>query len=113
MTRYLNPGTWKILRALVRETRLTGRALRQFDYGRRSKDGTFLDQLIASGLLRDVETLPDDTPTGHKPRPVQFRTVYELTELGKTAAEFGEFQVPDRKPETVPEKPKKTPRQRK
>lgn len=88
-TKELSVNTWKMLRALVREERLTGKQLRQYNYGRRSKDGTFLDALVEDGLLTVKSLQP--APPGRS-IPQQFRTVYELTELGRTAAEFGEYE---------------------
>jgi hypothetical protein len=86
--------TWQLLRALKRSKRpLTGMELR-VSPSRTTKDGTFLDRLVAEGLLKavGVDPLPEGASGAEARRPVQFRTRYRLTEKGEHAAEFGEYE---------------------
>lgn len=57
---------------------------------RRTKDGTFLDVLVAEGLLEVVVV----EPLGEKNKrwPASFRARYKLTEKGEYAAEHGEYE---------------------
>jgi hypothetical protein len=100
----LTTGAWKVLRALVREPALNGRALRNYDYSRRSQDGTFLDDLCAAGLIEHTgETVPvDHTDRAAARRPVQFRQVYRLTAAGRVAAEYGEYEREPNRPAPPP-----------
>ena len=83
--------TWKILRAAKRAQpgAATGRDLRLIP-SRKTKDGTFLDDLVEKGFLKvqsgTVPAASDDEPT-------QFRQKYALTTLGEEAAEHGEYEV--------------------
>jgi hypothetical protein len=61
----------------------TGRALRLVP-SRRTKDGSFLTELVDQGLLRRV--------TGTVAAP--FAATYALTERGEYAAEYGECETP-------------------
>ena len=81
--------TWQVLRAVKRSKKPpTGKQLRLVP-SRRTKDGTFLDDLVGEGLLDVVGV---DVPDGDDGRlPVQFRTRYKLTAKGEYAAEHGEF----------------------
>jgi hypothetical protein len=68
----------------------TGRELRLVPT-RATKDGTFLDRLVARGLLA-VTAKPTPPARGREHEPAQFRTRYKLTELGRSAAEYGEYE---------------------
>src|SRR4051812_43034583 len=84
---------WQVLRAAKRSKKpLTGRELRVTPV-RRTKDGTFLDELVRDGLLEvvGVDPLPAQATPEQKRMPIQFRTRYTLTEKGRHAAEYGEF----------------------
>jgi hypothetical protein len=82
--------TWQVLRAVKRSKKPpTGKQLRLAPT-RRTKDGTFLDELVRDGLLVVVSV---DEPTEETHRwPTQFRTRYRLTATGEHAAEYGEFE---------------------
>src|SRR5215212_3870471 len=87
--------TWQLLRTLVRNKNkpMTGRQLRVIPT-RKTKDGTFLDELVKDGLL-EVVGVNDAPPKAHGASveaPVQFRTLYRLTERGKHAAEYGAYE---------------------
>lgn len=85
--------TWQVLRAAKRsKTPLTGKQLRLVPT-RRTKDGTFLDELVSAGLLLVVGVDQEKTaaPAAGKRIPVQFRTRYRLTPAGEHAAEYGEY----------------------
>ena len=87
--------TWQVLRAAKRsKTPPTGRALR-FVRSRRTKDGTFLTELVELGLLSHV--------TGTAAAP--FEATYALTARGEHAAEFGECERPMRPRPAAPEAP--------
>jgi hypothetical protein len=82
--------TWQVLRAAKRSRKpVTGKELRIVP-NRRTKDGTFLDELVNDGLLQAVSQDPIAPET--KRLPVQFRTRYKLTPLGEHAAEYGEYE---------------------
>lgn len=91
--------SWQVLRTVKRSKKPpTGRALRLVP-SRRTKDGTFLTELVDSGLLSRA--------SGTASAP--FDATYALTERGECAAEYGECEMPARaKPVTpVPtERPK-------
>ena len=87
---------WQILRAALRaetagEPPPLGRQLR-ISPTRNTKDGTFLDELVEEGLLAPVGK-PDKAP-GKAGEPAQFRTRYGLTDKGRHAAEYGEYDRP-------------------
>lgn len=88
-------GDWQILRVLVRAQGLAvpGKKLRIVP-SRRTKDGTFLDDLVTMGLLvaESVDELPQGAPPSAIRAPVQFRTRYRLTAKGEHAAEYGECE---------------------
>lgn len=91
---------WQVLRTVKRsKSPPTGRALRLVP-SRRTKDGSFLTDLVEQGLLTRV------TGTGAKP----FEATYALTERGEHAAEYGECDMPLKgkavEPEKVAEPPK-------
>lgn len=92
----LSVWTWQALRVLVRANNepVTGKVLR-IDRSRRTKDGTFLDQLVTDGLLEVVTTAEPLKPKypGSSVEPAQFRTTYRLTEVGARAAEYGDYEV--------------------
>jgi hypothetical protein len=91
---------WQVLRTVKRgKTPPTGRSLRLVP-SRRTKDGSFLTDLVEQGLLTRV--------TGTAAAP--FEATYALTEKGEHAAEFGECEMPLKakavEPEKVAEQPK-------
>jgi hypothetical protein len=76
--------TWQCLRVAKRcKAPPTGRLLR-FAPSRKTKDGTFLNNLVDQGLLRRI--------TGTADQP--FEATYALTERGEYAAEYGECEFP-------------------
>ncbi len=78
--------TWQVLRTAKRsKTPPTGRALRLVP-SRRTKDGSFLTELVELGLLARA--------TGVAAAP--FEATYSLTERGEHAAEYGECERPVR-----------------
>ncbi len=78
--------TWQVLRTVKRsKTPPTGRVLRLV-HSRRTKDGSFLTELVERGLLAHV--------TGAAATP--FEATYALTERGEHAAEYGECEMPVR-----------------
>lgn len=92
--------TWQVLRAVKRsKTPPSGKQLRLVP-SRKTKDGTFLDDLVTDGLLRvvSVDELQRHATDQEKARPVQFRTRYVLTTLGEHAAEYGEYEREVRQP---------------
>ncbi|MBN9119017.1 MAG: hypothetical protein J0I06_07625 [Planctomycetes bacterium] len=92
---------WQVLRTVKRSpTPPTGKQLRLVP-SRRTKDGTFLDDLVNEGLLQvvGVDDLPAGAPEPDKRRPVQFRTRYALTAKGEHAAEYGEYTYELKGPE--------------
>lgn len=81
--------TWQVLRTAKRSKKpLTGRALRLAPT-RNTKDGTFLTVLVTEGLLDRVSG-SDEAP---------FDATYALTEKGKYAAEYGEYEYELKRPE--------------
>ena len=86
--------TWQVLRTTKRSKKpLTGRQLR-LNRSRKTKDGSFLTALVEAGLLARV--------TGAADAP--FEATYALTEKGRHAAEYGEYEyeLPPRPPEPEP-----------
>jgi hypothetical protein len=82
--------TWQLLRAARRgKTPPTGKELRVHP-SRKTKDGTFLDEVVAEGLIEAVSVDSPDEKTQRL--PVQFRTRYKLTAKGEYAAEYGEYE---------------------
>jgi hypothetical protein len=82
--------TWQVLRAAKRSKKPpTGKDLRIVP-NRRTKDGTFLDELVKDGLLQVVGQ--DEVTQETRKLPVQFRTRYKLTASGEHAAEYGEYE---------------------
>jgi len=91
---------WQVLRTVKRgKSPPTGRALRLVP-SLRTKDGSFLTDLVEQGLLTRV--------TGTAAAP--FEATYALTEKGEYAAEYGECEMPLKakavEPEKVAEPPK-------
>jgi len=87
---------WQTLRAALRAEAagrppLLGRDLR-LSLVRRTRYGTFLDELVADGLL--VTVGEPEPATEETAGPVQFRTRYALTDKGRHAAEYGEYDRP-------------------
>lgn len=85
----LDQPSWKVLRHVAREGRVAGRDLRILPT-RKTKDGTFLDDLIAKGLLALDGNAPKDSQNPDE--PIQFTKMYVLTEMGEYAAEYGEYE---------------------
>src|SRR5436305_1362667 len=88
---------WQVLRAVLRAEAAggpppLGRELR-LTPTRKTKDGTFLDEMIEEGLLAPAGK-PATPADGMADDPSQFRTRYKLTELGRHAAEYGEYDRP-------------------
>jgi len=84
--------TWQVLRAVRRSRKPpTGRDLRLVP-SPRTRDGTFLSELVTDGLLARV--------TGNEDAP--FEATYSLTEKGKNAAEYGEYEYELKRPSAVP-----------
>ncbi len=86
-------ATWQQLRVLARAKgrSILGRDIRIVPT-RLTKTGEFLDQLIADGLIQRTS----DKPVAGR-EPEQFRTAYILTEKGKHAAEYGEYERESRR----------------
>jgi len=86
---------WQVLRTVLRAEAAgrppLGRELR-VSPTRKSKDGSFLDELVADGLLTPAGR--PEGGAGDAAEPVPFRTRYTLTERGRHAAEFGEYDRP-------------------
>jgi hypothetical protein len=87
---------WQILRTVLRAKAAggpppLGRELR-ITPSRKTKDGTFLDELVGEGLLAPAGK--PEKASGSADEPVQFRTRYKLTEKGRQAAEYGEYDRP-------------------
>jgi hypothetical protein len=83
--------TWQLLRTVKRAKKklLLGKDLRIVP-SRRTKDGSFLDELVQEGLLEVAST--DAVTQENKQWPTQFRNRYRLTEKGEHAAEYGEYE---------------------
>lgn len=92
---------WQVLRTVKRSKKPpTGRALRLVP-NRRTKDGSFLNEMVERGLLTRV--------TGTEQAP--FEATYVLTERGEYAAEYGECEFPMKAKGVeppVPEQPQPT-----
>ncbi len=72
---------WQVLRKLLREGVVSGRELR-LNMHRRTANGQFLTDMHELGLISCVQDAPDI-----------FARKYELTELGKHTAEYGEYEI--------------------
>lgn len=90
---------WQLLRYMVRAEAARkqpfGRELRIYPT-RLTKDGSFLDDLVELGLIAVAAKAPPlsaGATLDEKNEPVQFRTRYALTEKGRHAAEYGEYEV--------------------
>jgi len=93
--------TWQVLRAVKRSKKPpVGKELRLVP-SRRTKDGTFLDDLVRDGLLVvvSVDELSGRATDKEKRMPVQFRTRYGLTANGEYAAEYGQYEREARRKE--------------
>jgi hypothetical protein len=78
----ISHSNWQTLRALARlRTPVAGRVLR-VAWTRQTKDGSFLLELVRTGLLEIVDNKQ------HSP----FDSIYTLTAAGKYAAEYGEYE---------------------
>jgi len=96
----LEHHTWQLLRSLVRAEAagkdMSGAELR-IAPTRRTKDGTFLDELVRLGLITvsgKAAPPPPGASAEEKNRPPQFRARYRLTPKGREAAEYGEYDRP-------------------
>ena len=84
--------TWQVLRTVKRSKKPpTGRALRLVP-SRATKDGSFLNAIVEDGLLVRV--------TGAADAP--FEATYALTEKGKYAAEYGQYEYELQRPAVEP-----------
>jgi hypothetical protein len=93
----VNHFEWQVLRTVKRSKKpTTGRVLRLIP-SRRTKDGTFLTDLVELDLLTRV--------TGTAAAP--FEATYVLTERGEFAAEFGECEMLVRSKPAEPAPPKR------
>lgn len=79
----ISHSNWQTLRAAKRGAKI-GRDLR-YNMSRHTRDGDFLNQLVAAGLLIRIN--------GDSDRP--FESTYKLTKLGEHAAEYGEAEMTD------------------
>lgn len=88
---------WQRLRLIARggNEPVAGQKLR-IDWARRTKDGTFLDDMVERGLLEVVT--PGEVEAAYPYRPAQFQATYRLTEQGLHAAEYGEYAAPEPRP---------------
>ena len=94
----ISHAMWQQLRFALRaelssEPFPLGRELRLVP-SRNTKDGTFLDDLVEMGLLEVAAKpapLSASATSAERRAPVQFRTRYRLTDLGRHAAEYGEY----------------------
>ena len=90
--RSVTHSDWQVLRAATRSKKPpTGRALRIWPTGR-TRDGSFLVRLVERGLLAFV--------TGGATAPLE--ATYALTESGRHAAEYGEYEYEWARPSAVP-----------
>lgn len=73
---------WQVLRAVLRSPgkEAVGRSLRLIP-SRKTKDGSFLTDIVRAGLIRVVKRNSDP-----------FLATYTLTPLGEYAAEHGEYE---------------------
>jgi hypothetical protein len=90
----LQHHAWQVLRAVVRAEAAgllpIGRDLRLVR-SRTTRDGSFLTRLVADGLLAE-KGKPE--PVGEDPdEAAPLRRRYVLTALGRTAAEYGEYDM--------------------
>ena len=89
--------TWQVLRTVKRNKKPpTGRMLRLIP-SRKTKDGSFLTAMVDEGLL--------DRVSGTASAP--FDATYALTEKGKYAAEYGEYEYVMKPPAERPAAPAK------
>lgn len=81
--------TWQVLRFVRRSKKPpTGRELRLVP-NRLTKDGAFLTELVDEGLLTRTAGSPE----------APFDATYTLTEKGKHAAEYGEYEYDLKQPQ--------------
>ena len=73
---------WRVLRQVSRSKKPSLGSSLRLEMSRRTKDGSFLTDLVKQGLLK-IETKAKDP----------FEAYYSLTERGKHAAEYGVFEV--------------------
>lgn len=88
----ISAATWQQLRVLARAKGkpVRGKELR-YSPTRQTRTGEFLDELVAAGLIARVGEKPPANRV-EEGWPEQFRATYALTEKGKQAAEFGEYE---------------------
>lgn len=81
----ISHAMWQALRVVKRSTsgEVYGFHMR-WDLSRRTRDGSFLINLVNVGLLKVTKSHPDNP----------FMAKYRLTELGKVAAEYGQAELP-------------------
>lgn len=84
MTHQVPHYDWQLLRILARAKNkaVRGQVLRHTPT-RHSKDGQFLNDLVARGM---IETVAEGEGV--------FDSTYALTDLGRRAAEYGEYEGP-------------------
>jgi hypothetical protein len=86
----LTVGTWKWLRYFARtKGSAFGRDLRHVHKSRKEKDVAALKELVGLGLLAVADI--DPAAPLSSAEPIEFRRCYVLTEAGRAAAEYGEF----------------------
>lgn len=91
--------TWQVLRTVKRNKKPTAGRMLRLVPSRKTKDGSFLTALVEEGLL--------ERASGSASAP--FDATYALTEKGKYAAEYGEYEYDIRaEANAVPAKPQKT-----
>ncbi len=99
MIHRLGHDNWQVLRAVLRAGKKGAEGWRlRLAPTRKNRDGAFLAELVTAGLLEDAG--PCDPPGLHEPvtaavhEPGPFHRRYALTELGRAAAEYGEYDAP-------------------
>jgi hypothetical protein len=75
-------GDWQVLRQVLRSRKPSVGSSLRLTLNRRTKDGTFLTDLVRMGMLK-VESKAKDP----------FEATYSLTERGRHAAEYGVFEI--------------------
>lgn len=85
---------WQQLRAIKRANGVPvpGRLVR-LKLSRWTKDGAFLNELVAAGLIRRAGAVAADGKAAFRLPAEPFRFAYLLTEAGEHAAEFGEIEA--------------------
>jgi hypothetical protein len=78
----ISHGDWQVLRQVLRSKKPSVGSSLRLSLNRRTKDGTFLTEMVRLGMLK-VEGKAKDP----------FEATYSLTERGKHAAEHGVYEV--------------------